>query len=219
MSSKRLRRASENGHSEINSLHLLSVLLEEREGQMASLIDRSGNRQRLHEAVSLTLQQMARVDGAGMPMPGRTFQEAVHKAEMHRKQTQSEYLSTEHLLMGVAQAAGQAGALLKDAGLDAPSLLGTLKGEGAERVDSENPEEGYEALSRYGTDLTELAQAGRLDPVIGRDDEIRRAMRILARRTKNNPVLVGPPGGGQDGDRRGYSEAYCRRRCARHTSR
>ena len=73
-------RASENGHSEINSLHLLSVLLEESGGQMASLIDRSGNRQRLHEAVGLSLQQMARVEGAGMPMPGRTFQEAVQKA-------------------------------------------------------------------------------------------------------------------------------------------
>ena len=190
-------RATEHGHPEINSLHLLSVLLGEREGQMASLIDRSGNRQRLHEAVSLSLKQMARVEGAGMPLPGRTFQEAVHKAEVYRKTTQSDYLSTEHLLMGIAQAAGQAGALLKDAGLDAASLMGSLKDDGAERVDSENPEDGYEALSRYGTDLTELAQAGRLDPVIGRDDEIRRAMRILARRTKNNPVLVGPPGVGK----------------------
>ena len=190
-------RATQSGHSEINSLHLLSALLDEREGRMASLIDRSGNRQRLIEAVNLSLQQMAQVEGGGMPLPGRTFQEAVQKAEAFRKKSHSEFLSTEHVLVGVAQSAGQAGALLKDAGLDHVSLAGTLESEGAGRVDSENPEEAYESLTRFGTDLTELALAGRLDPVIGRDDEIRRAMRILSRRTKNNPVLVGPPGVGK----------------------
>ena len=190
-------RAAAMGHAEINSLHLLAALLDEAEGQTASLIDRSGNRQRLSEAVQLSLQAMARVDGAGMPMPGRTFQEAVQNAERVRQNTRSDFLSTEHLLVGTAEAAGQAGGLLRDSGLDADSVLGALEAQGAERVDSERPEELFDALERYGTDLTELASAGRLDPVIGRDDEIRRAMRILARRTKNNPVLVGPPGVGK----------------------
>jgi ATP-dependent Clp protease ATP-binding subunit ClpB len=164
---------------------------------MASLVDQSGNRQRLAEAIDLALQQMPQVSGGQMPMPGRTFQEAVQKAEVSRKVSRSDFLSTEHLLMGVAAAAGQAGALLKDAGLDSQTLTSSVKTDGAERVDSENPEESFEALGRFGTDLTELARAGRLDPVIGRDEEIRRAMRILTRRTKNNPVLVGPPGVGK----------------------
>src|SRR4029077_6485102 len=119
-------------------------------------------------------------------------------AEDEAKQLKDEYVSVEHLLLAMCGDSGAAGNQLRGAGLTREKLLSVLQEvRGQQRVTSPNPEATYEALERYGRDLTELAAAGKLDPVIGRDDEIRRVIQILSRRTKNNPVLIGDPGVGK----------------------
>ena len=121
-------------------------------------------------------------------------------AEAEAARLKDEYVSTEHLLIGIASAAGRSGAgrLLSDRGLTRDKIFAALTTvRGSQRVTSQNPESTYQALERYGRDLTELARKGKLDPVIGRDEEIRRVIQVLSRRTKNNPVLIGEPGVGK----------------------
>ena len=143
-------------------------------------------------------------------MPGRTFPEAVQNAERVRRP--GDFLSTEHLLVGTAEAAGRR-VFAQNSGLDADSVLGALEAQEAERVDSERPE-AFDALERYGTDLTELASAGRLDPVIGRDDESVERCGSWRGAPRNNPLLVGPPGVGKPaiagGSPGGSPRATCR---------
>ncbi|MEC7752138.1 MAG: AAA family ATPase [Myxococcota bacterium] len=190
-------RCARDGHAEVTAVHLLAALLEEQEGLTAAVLDRSGARQRLASAVARNLGQRPRVEGGGSPRPDRSFAASLAEAEAQRTASGSDYVSTEHLLVALAVAGGQAKDLLEDCELDLESLKGAMDQAGAQAVTSEDPEGSFEALERFGLDLTAEARAGRLDPVIGRDGEIRRAMRIISRRTKNNPVLVGPPGVGK----------------------
>src|SRR5947209_15002039 len=131
-------------------------------------------------------------------MSGR-LSKALDRAQEEAQRLKDEYVSTEHLLMALAaEGEGTAGRLLRGAGVTEDRLLKALQEvRGSARVTDQNPEEKYQALERYGRDLTDLAKKGKLDPVIGRDDEIRRVIQVLSRRTKNNPVLIGEAGDGK----------------------
>jgi ATP-dependent Clp protease ATP-binding subunit ClpB len=190
-------RAAHDQHTDLSTLHLLAALLGETDGVMAAIIDRSGNRQRLQAAVELALGARPKVAGGSPPRPVRGYQLALVAADAARRRSGSDYMSTEHLLEAIAGGNDTAAGLLADAGLGAESVHAGVDEAGGGAVNSETPESAFDALGRYGQDLTELARAGRLDPVIGRDDEIRRTLRILSRRTKNNPVLIGAPGVGK----------------------
>ena len=142
----------------------------------------------------------------------------VQSAQAEAARLQDEYTSTEHLFLALASEAGRSPAaqLLKRLGVTKDTLYQALtQVRGSQRVTSQNPESTYEALARYGRDLTELARKGKLDPVIGRDEEVRRVIQVLSRRTKNNPVLIGEPGVGKTpssrGSRSGSSAATCRK--------
>ena len=122
----------------------------------------------------------------------------IESAESEAEALKDEYVSTEHLLLAMVQDSGEAGAMLKQLGATRDKILNALVSiRGAQRITDPNPEEKYQALEKYGRDLTDLARKGKLDPVIGRDEEIRRVIQVLSRRTKNNPVLIGEPGVGK----------------------
>src|SRR4029453_10436793 len=122
----------------------------------------------------------------------------LESADAQRADLGDDYLSTEHVLLAMSELAGGVGDVLRGVGVSHDALLGALKEvRGSHKVTSENPEDQYQALERFGRDLTEEARQGKLDPVIGRDEEIRRVIQVLSRRTKNNPVLIGEPGVGK----------------------
>jgi len=194
------RDAENQSHQSIEVEHLLSVLLRQEEGVVLPIIekvgaDRAGIGSRLEEA----LGKFPKVEGLGQvyigPRLNRLFNTALKEAEGLK----DEYVSTEHLFLAMlADPKDPVAVLLAGSGLDRDRVLEALRAvRGSHRVTDQNPEERYQALSRYGRDLTELASKGKVDPVIGRDDEIRRVIQVLSRRTKNNPVLIGEPGVGK----------------------
>jgi len=151
-------------------------------------------RQRVGEALS----GYARVEGGVEGRVSRDLQKAMDEAETAARDLSDEYVSTEHLLFGLAGAKDDAGRILREAGAGEDAIREALDSvRGTHRVTDQSPEEKYRALERYSRDLTALARQGKLDPVIGRDEEIRRVIKVLARRTKNNPVLIGEPGVGK----------------------
>jgi len=188
------------GHQQFAPEHILKVLLEEKDGLSRALIQSAGGRaDTLDGGVETLLAKTPRVDGAGgqlymKPDTARVFAEA----EKSAKAAGDAFVTTERLLIAIAKEGGEAGKLFKEAGVSAQALetaaSAIRKGRTA---DSANAEEGYEALKRYARDLTQAARDGKLDPVIGRDEEIRRTIQVLSRRTKNNPVLIGEPGVGK----------------------
>jgi len=188
------------GHQQLGPEHLLKVLLEEKDGLSRALIQSAGGRPDVVDAaVEALLAKTARVDGAGgqlfmKPDTARVFAEA----EKGAKAAGDAFVTTERLLIAIAKEGGEVGKLLKDAGVTAKGLEDAANALRKGRTaDSANAEEGYEALKRYARDLTQAARDGKLDPVIGRDEEIRRTIQVLSRRTKNNPVLIGEPGVGK----------------------
>jgi ATP-dependent Clp protease ATP-binding subunit ClpB len=192
--------AKERHHTEVAPPHLLVALLEQADGVVLPLVQRLGVapatvRARALEAVEgLT----AAYGSSGDVRFGRSTVAALERAEQERDALNDEYTSTEHLLLGLLDDEGRVGRLLAELGVDRATVLGALKEvRGHQRVTSRDPEDTYEALEKYGQDLTALAREGKLDPVIGRDEEIRRLIRVLVRRTKNNPVLIGEPGVGK----------------------
>jgi ATP-dependent Clp protease ATP-binding subunit ClpB len=196
------RIARERSHQELQPEHLLAALLQEPEGTMTAVLQKLGVQPAaLTAAVDDALARLPRVSGA---TSGLYLSEAM-KALFDRAQTQAErlkddFISVEHLLLAMADAAhpGNAQRLLAKLGLTAEAILKALATvRGGQRVTDENPEDKYQSLTKYGRDLTAAARSGKLDPVIGRDDEIRRVVQVLARRTKNNPVLIGEPGVGK----------------------
>jgi ATP-dependent Clp protease ATP-binding subunit ClpB len=194
-------RAEESAHPQIETLHLLQALLQQREG-VAPAILRASNVQLddLQRQVDQALQALPRVSGDSQVTPSSAFRSVVSRAQREAGRMGDEYVSVEHLLLAIADPANtdQAGQLLRRAGGEAEKLRAGLAGvRGGQRVTSPTPEGTYQALARYGRDLTALARQGKLDPVIGRDEEIRRVVQILSRRTKNNPVLIGEPGVGK----------------------
>src|SRR5262249_36306283 len=144
------------------------------------------------------IKKFPQVSGFGQKYYGTRTSEAFSKAQKEADKLQDEYVSTEHLLLALAEDKQDAGKILRSHGVNREARLKVIEQMRAgARVTSQNAEEGYQALSKYSRDLTELARQGKLDPVIGRDDEIRRTIQVLSRRTKNNPVIIGEPGVGK----------------------
>jgi ATP-dependent Clp protease ATP-binding subunit ClpB len=194
------RLAREQGHPELAPEHLLAALLGESEGTIAAVLEKLGvTRETLLREVEAALSRLPRVQGGSLSL-SPALRDCVERAEAAAARLKDEYVSVEHLLVALADpaTAGAAHDVLEHAGVTSEALLKALQQvRGGQRVTDDNPEDKYQALLKYGRDLTALARQGKLDPVIGRDDEIRRVIQVLARRTKNNPVLIGEPGVGK----------------------
>jgi ATP-dependent Clp protease ATP-binding subunit ClpB len=193
--------AAEHGNPEILPVHLLSALLDDTEGVIVPLLEKIGaSVNDLSARADQAIGSLPKVSGASaQPGLSSTLQKAVDQAFKEAQDFKDEYVSTEHLLLGLSQQKNDpAQLLLAAAGATHDSILKALTSvRGNQRVSDQNPEAKYQSLERYATDLTERARRGKIDPVIGRDEEIRRVMQVLSRRTKNNPVLIGEPGVGK----------------------
>ena len=187
------------GHQALEPEHLLLALLNQKDGVVPSTLERLGvSLDVMRQATENTLDKKASVTG-GQPYMSRELIELLDKAEAAAQGLQDEFTSTEHLLLALAKdSKSEAGKLLQKMGATSDAILKALATvRGAHRVTDQDPESKYQALEKYGKDLTEMARQNKLDPVIGRDEEIRRVIQVLARRTKNNPVLIGEPGVGK----------------------
>ncbi len=197
-----IEAARARGHAEVGSEHLLLALLDQKDGVATAILKRIGARpEEIRRSVEAALDRRPRQSGEALPEPqlGRGLSKTLDASFETARKFKDEYVSTEHLLLAIAGAGKDESArLLSDAGAGSDEILDALKAvRGGQRVSDPDPESKYEALERYGRDVTELARAGKLDPVIGREEEIRRVMQVLSRRTKNNPVLIGEPGVGK----------------------
>jgi ATP-dependent Clp protease ATP-binding subunit ClpB len=191
--------AQSYGHAEVRPLHLVLALTRQAEGIVPPILEKLGADPRaVAAAAEVKLQSLPKVEGQPEIGASRALQEIFQVAEKAAKEFQDEYVSTEHLLLAMVRGKGEAAELLKKLGATPDNILHALREvRGSSRVTDQNPEDKFQALRRYAKDLTDLARRGKLDPVIGRDDEIRRSIQILGRRTKNNPVLIGDPGVGK----------------------
>ena len=191
-----LARSRDN--AEMQPLHLLAALLAEDDGVVRPLIQKLGaNTGRIEQIMNSELDRLPKATGTQLGM-SRSIQDVFTQAEKEADRLKDEYVSTEHLVLALSQVKSEAKDILNTNGIDHAAILNALKDvRGGQRVTDQNPENKYQALQRYGRDLVELARQGKMDPVIGRDEEIRRTMQVLARRTKNNPVLIGEPGVGK----------------------
>ena len=191
--------ARRRGAPEIEGVHLLEALLHQEEGIVTPVLLKLGAPVPLvDERVTEVLEAGPRVSGGADANVARDLNQALDEADAQARALGDEYVSTEHLLLGLTEEKGDAGRILTEAGATQESVLEALASvRGSHRVIDQNPEDKYQALERYSRDLTALARQGQLDPVIGRDEEIRRVMKVLGRRTKNNPVLIGEPGVGK----------------------
>ncbi len=193
--------AQNYGNQVLEPEHLLAALIQEQ-GNIADTIMQKagGNINQIKLKVNALLEALPKVSGAGVgnqQMSGN-IAKLFDAATAEAKNLKDEFVSTEHLLLALTKDNGKAGQLLKDNGISHDDVLTALKEvRGNQRVTSQNPEDTYQSLQKYGRDLNELARSGKLDPVIGRDEEIRRVLQVLSRRTKNNPVLIGEPGVGK----------------------
>jgi ATP-dependent Clp protease ATP-binding subunit ClpB len=181
--------------------HLLAALIQEQ-GNIADTIIQiaGGNINQIKLKINALLEGLPKVSGAGVgnQQMSNNMAKLLDAATAEAKNLKDEFVSTEHLLLALTKNDGKAGQLLKDNGVSHDEVLAALKDvRGNQRVTSQNPEDTYQSLQKYGRDLNELARSGKLDPVIGRDEEIRRVLQVLSRRTKNNPVLIGEPGVGK----------------------
>ncbi len=195
------RDARARGSAELTPDHLLAALLRQTEGVVIPILQKLGvNPDALLRDVESGLERLSKVSGASSDAaPSRELTKVLDHAFEIAKEFGDEYVSTEHILLALADSgAGEAGRRLKAAGVQKDALLKALKEvRGSTRITDPNPEDKYQALKRYTRDLTDLARRGKIDPVIGRDEEIRRVIQVLSRRTKNNPVLIGEPGVGK----------------------
>src|SRR5580700_4171970 len=193
--------ANENGQPEVMPVHLLTALLEDKEGIIVPLLQKVGvSPEQLLSIARHAIAGLPKVSGAtSEPGLSTTMQRLLNDASKEAQDFKDEYVSTEHLLLALTQLKKDpAQMLLQAQGATREAILqGLTTVRGNQRVTDQNPEGKYQALDRYAKDLTELARRGKLDPVIGRDEEIRRVIQVLSRRTKNNPVLIGEPGVGK----------------------
>jgi len=196
-------KAIRYGHQQIDVEHLLAALLEQAGGLAPSILTKAGiNAEALAQRIEAELDRMPKVSSTSAPADQLYVTARLNRtltaAEDEARTLKDEYISVEHILLALTDDTGAAGRLLKEFGISRERLMQALREvRGSQRVTSQNPEATYEALERYGRDLTKLAAQGKLDPVIGRDEEIRRVIQVLSRRTKNNPVLIGEPGVGK----------------------
>lgn len=190
--------ARQKDNAEMQPLHLLAALLAEQDGVIRPLLQKLGaNAGRVEQVVSSEIERLPKATGTQLGM-SRSLQDVFTHAEKEADRLKDEYTSTEHLVLALTQVKSEAKEILSTNGINHAAILNALKDvRGGQRVTDQNPEQKYQALERYGRDLVELARLGKIDPVIGRDEEIRRTMQVLSRRTKNNPVLIGEPGVGK----------------------
>ncbi len=194
------REAENRGHQEMSVEHLLHALLEQEDGVVVPIIEKVGaDVDGLKEALEGLLGKLPKIHGLTQVHLGPSLNALFNDAFKLAEEMKDEYISTEHLFLAMCgDGKSPVAGILTRAGLDRNRILEALRSvRGTHRVTDQNPEERYQSLLRYGRDLTELARKGKLDPVIGRDDEIRRVIQVLSRRTKNNPVLIGEPGVGK----------------------
>ena len=181
--------------------HFLAALIQEQGNIADTIIQKAGgNINQIKMKINALLEGLPKVSGAGVgnQQMSNNMAKLLDAATAEAKNLKDEFVSTEHLLLALTKNDGKAGQLLKDNGVSHDEVLAALKDvRGNQRVTSQNPEDTYQSLQKYGRDLNELARSGKLDPVIGRDEEIRRVLQVLSRRTKNNPVLIGEPGVGK----------------------
>ncbi|MCH8205288.1 MAG: AAA family ATPase, partial [Candidatus Hydrogenedentes bacterium] len=194
--------ASQNGHAEITPLHLLAALVSQEQGAVPSILQRIGVApEQIGTQVDDKLSTLPRTSGAATSGPGlgNAAQKALDEGWKIAHGLKDEYLSSEHILLGIlALQSDTATKILTSNGVTEDAVLAAMRDvRGSQRVTGPNAEDQYDALAKYTRDLTQLARAGKLDPVIGRDEEIRRVIQVLSRRTKNNPVLIGEPGVGK----------------------
>ena len=198
--SSALQAAGAAGNPQVEPIHLLEALIEQREGIALSLLEAVGADVRAIGARTrnaLVALPSAQGASAGSAQPSNALLAVVRDAGERAEAAGDQYISTEHLLIALAASQTEAGCILSQAGVDADALTQALAQLRPDPITSADPEGSFEALSKYGRDLTEVAREGKLDPVIGRDNEIRRVVQVLSRRTKNNPVLIGEPGVGK----------------------
>jgi ATP-dependent Clp protease ATP-binding subunit ClpB len=192
--------ASENGNPEVLPLHLMAALLEDREGVVIPVLEKVGVPvEQLLSGVNAAIEKLPKVQGGGQPGMGAALQKVLEQGFKEAENFKDEYVSTEHLLLALSKAKNDPVQLaLAALGGTHEAVLKALSAvRGSQRVTDQNPEGKFQALEKYAKDLTDLARRGKLDPVIGRDEEIRRVVQVLSRRTKNNPVLIGEPGVGK----------------------
>ena len=192
------RLAQDRNHQSIEPVHMLLALLQQDQGVVPAIVTKvSGSSLALRDELKVELDRRPKVSGANMDVGlSRSAADVLQAAERYAKGMQDDYVSTEHILLGLADSPEST--RLAQYGLTKDAILSALKTiRGSQRVTSQDPESTYQALEKYGRDLTAMARQGKLDPVIGRDEEIRRVIQILSRRTKNNPALIGEPGVGK----------------------
>ncbi|QHN02093.1 ATP-dependent chaperone ClpB [Granulicella sp. WH15] len=192
--------AAENGNPEVLPLHLMAALLEDREGVVIPVLEKVGVPvEQLLSGVNSAIAKLPKVQGGAQPGMSNALQKVLERGFKEAENFKDEYVSTEHLLLALAEGKGDAvQAALATFGATHEAILKALSAvRGSSRVTDQTPEGKFQALEKYAKDLTELARRGKLDPVIGRDEEIRRVVQVLSRRTKNNPVLIGEPGVGK----------------------
>ena len=208
--------AARLNNQQIELEHALSALLEQERGLVPVILAKAGVPvDGLRVRMQVELERLPKVTGPSGSVenqyPAARLNKLLASAEDEAKKLKDDYVSVEHLLLGMLPDRGTAGTLLKDAGLTRERVLSALQEvRGGQRVTTQNPEETYQALEKYGRDLTAAALKGKLDPVIGRDEEIRRVVQILSRRTKNNPVLIGEPGVGKTAIAEGLAQRIVR---------
>ena len=206
--------AEAEGHAQLEASHLVLVLAEQSDGVVPAVLGRIGVAPAsVAQALRADLAKLPRVSGAAQQLQlSNDARRILTDAHAVAERMRDEYVSTEHLLLATLEAGDSSAArVLRESGVEPAAVLGALTQiRGSQRVTSENPEATYEALARYGRDLTDAAAKGQLDPVIGRDEEIRRVIQVLSRRTKNNPVLIGEPGVGKTAIAEGLAQRIVR---------
>lgn len=192
-------KAASLGNPELDPLHLLYALLQDAEGVVVPLLKKIGaSLDKIRSVTTSELERLPRSSGGRQPGIGPSLQKVFEASASAATSMKDEYVSTEHFLLGLCRSSNKASDVLKLMGIDENDILGALQSvRGSARVTDQNPEGKFQALEKYGIDLVELATKNKLDPVIGRDNEIRRVIQVLSRRTKNNPVLIGEPGVGK----------------------
>ncbi len=191
--------AANRGNPQIDPLHFLSALMSESEGLVNPILDKiGGNRGQLQRIVEAELNHFPKTSGGSTPQPSTELTQVFEAAQREAETMKDEFVSTEHVLLALAKVESKAKKVLKLNAVGEKELLAALREiRGSARVTDQNPEEKFQALKKYGIDLVQRARQQKLDPVIGRDQEIRRVIQVLSRRTKNNPVLIGEPGVGK----------------------
>ena len=191
--------AQDKGHPEIDPLHLLSALIEQSDGIVVPILQKVGtDRNQLRGMIQSELERFPKVSGDTQSTVNRVLNDVLQTSVREAESMSDEFVSTEHLLLALCKVDSKAKSLLDLNAINDNDVLTALRElRGSQRVTDQNPEDKFQALERYGIDLVEKAEQGKLDPVIGRDSEIRRVVQVLSRRTKNNPVLIGEPGVGK----------------------